>query len=448
MSTPTVRVTIDGPAGSGKSTTARGVAERLGYQYIDSGALYRAIAWRARENGVDPSDVEELGRLAAQSDLNLEFSGGRQRVWIDGTEVTDEIRQPEISEMASRIAREPGVRDALTRVQRGLAARGGVVLEGRDSGTVVLPAAEVKIYLTASVHTRAERRQKELALAGVEIPVEEVERDLEARDAQDSSREHSPLCKPEGALEVDTTGLSIAEQIDAVVRAVRTAAATWRLIPLRERLRRGIRDMRPVYRVSWCLLNMLGTLLVGFRVLVRGEAHFEGGCIVACNHVSFWDPPIVGSAILRETRFLAKKQLFRNWFFGWLISAYNAVPIDRDRIDREGLKMAQNLLRSGRLLLIFPEGTRQKSGLLGKPLPGMGALAIGAGVPVVPAFVSGTRSFWKNFFRRGRLCVCFGEPVDPGSVSLAEGRSRAARELTTRVMDEIRDLESSVLRAS
>ncbi len=440
-------VTIDGPAGSGKSTTARRVAEILAYRYVDSGALYRAVAWKASRERVDLDNSRDLETLAREMDLRMQVSGAVLRIRADGRDISEEIRRPEMTRAASAIARDPGVRKALTDVQRDLCAGGGVVLEGRDSGTVVMPEAEVKVFLTASVRARAERRRRELAEAGIPVSLGEVERDLNARDAQDSGREHSPLRKPEGAVEVDTTHLTIDEQVAVVVERVRSVEAAMRERAARGEILKGTRSMRPVYGFFWRVLNFLGSVLTGFRVLGRSRVPFPGGCIVACNHVSFWDPPLVGTAIPREVHFLAKRELFRNRLFGWLISSFNAIPINREGVDRKGLKAAQDLLCSGEALLVFPEGTRQKSGRLGRPLPGMGALAMGAGVPIVPAYISGTRGFWLNFVRRGRLCVRFASAVFPETES-SRGRSSAARHLSDRVMEEIGRLKAAAERTS
>lgn len=433
-----VAVTIDGPAGSGKSTTARLAAERLGYRCIDSGALYRAVAWKALAEGVDPENSAGLGALARRVEIRFEVEGGALQVWVDDQDVTEGIRKPEVTVAASAIARDPVVRQAMTEVQRALAAAAGVVLEGRDGGTVVLPHAEVKVFLAASGSVRAQRRQRELAGSGIDLPVEEVERDLAARDAQDSTRTHSPLRRPDGALEIDTTDLTIDEQTEAVVRAVRRAE---RGQPVsRAKVLGGIRHMRPHYGFFWRLLNLVGILVTGFRVIDRQNVPFPEGCIIACNHVSYWDPPIVGMAIPRELHFLAKRELFSNRLFGWLISAFNAVPINREGVDRRALERAQKLLRSGGALLVFPEGTRQKRGRLGRALAGIGALSLTTGVPILPAYVSGTRGFWRNLLERGRLCVRFGEPLAPESAAGAT-RSQRARELSDRVMREIAALE-------
>jgi len=174
-------VTIDGPAGAGKSTTARAVAERLGMLYVDTGALYRAFALKVLEHGVRPEDLEAVERLAADTHVDLDGAPDRLRVWLDGADVTTRIRTPEVSEMSSRVAALPAVRRWLVGIQRGLRERGPLIAEGRDLGTVVYPDADVKIYLDAALDIRAQRRHDELHRRGIAMThsdvTEEVERE-------------------------------------------------------------------------------------------------------------------------------------------------------------------------------------------------------------------------------------------------------------------------------
>jgi CMP/dCMP kinase len=200
-------VAIDGPAGAGKSTVARAVARALGFTYLDSGAMYRAAALALLERGGAASEVAE------RADIRL-----GDRVMLDGRDVTEEIRAPELSEGASRIAANPRVRAALLAKQRALLASGDWVAEGRDIGTVVAPDAPVKVFLTASAEERARRRAAELG-----ADVETVLRDQALRDAQDSTREHSPLQLAPGAVELDTTGLSVDEVVAKIVDLVERA---------------------------------------------------------------------------------------------------------------------------------------------------------------------------------------------------------------------------------
>lgn len=218
-------VAIDGPAASGKSTTARLAAERLDFLYLDTGAMYRAVTWKALESGVDPDDAGGLARLVA--DLRLEMASDRagSRIFVDGRDVTERIREPRISRAVSRVSRVAAVRRAMVDVQRELGRHGSVVVEGRDIGTVVFPSAAVKVYLAASLEERARRRQRELAAAGVDQSVEELAEEILARDELDSRREESPLRQAEDAILLDTTGLSIEQQVEAVVRVVHQVMA-------------------------------------------------------------------------------------------------------------------------------------------------------------------------------------------------------------------------------
>jgi cytidylate kinase len=200
-------VAIDGPAGAGKSTVARALADALGFTYLDSGAMYRAVALDVMEN--DGAASERAG------ELELELG---DRVVANGRDVTEAIRTPEVAEAASKVATNPKVREAMVEKQRALLSRGNWVAEGRDIGTVVAPDAEVKVFLTASPEERARRRAEELG-----TDVETVLRDQALRDAQDEEREHSPLVRAGDAVELDTSGLSVDEVVERIVDLVRAA---------------------------------------------------------------------------------------------------------------------------------------------------------------------------------------------------------------------------------
>lgn len=214
-------VTLDGPAGAGKSTTARAVATRLGFLYVDTGALYRALALKVRNGGVPADDLAAVERCARETQVGLSGSPEHAHVWLDGAEVSEAIRTPEVSELASRLAAQPPVRRRLIEIQRALPARGPLVAEGRDLGTVVFPDAEVKIYLDADLDTRARRRARELEQRGLAVAPAQVREELARRDARDSGRADSPLQVPEGARVINTSVMSIEGQIEEVLRLVR-----------------------------------------------------------------------------------------------------------------------------------------------------------------------------------------------------------------------------------
>jgi len=216
-------VAIDGPAASGKSTTARLAADRLDFVYLDTGAMYRAVTWKALEQGIEPSDEAALGKLAVSIALEFSAANGGGRVRVDGEDVTDRLREPRISRAVSAVSALPDVRRAMVRLQRSIAATGRCVVEGRDIGTVVFPDAPVKIYLAASLDERARRRQRELAERGVTQSLEDLIAEIRARDAMDTERELSPLRQAEDAILVDTTGMTVEAQVAEVVRVVREA---------------------------------------------------------------------------------------------------------------------------------------------------------------------------------------------------------------------------------
>ena len=212
-------ITIDGPAGAGKSTAAREVARRLGFKLVDTGSLYRALAWAVARAGVNVSDETALGALLART--HVELAG--DHVLVDGHDVTGEIRTPEIGMLTSKLTALPSVRAKMTPIQRSLAAAGGVVLEGRDTGSVVCPDAEVKIYLDAELTERARRRRDELAARGIGDDCGDVKADMARRDRQDTEREIAPLRQPDGAIIVDSTGVPPSTVVQIILDAVEQA---------------------------------------------------------------------------------------------------------------------------------------------------------------------------------------------------------------------------------
>ena len=208
-------IAIDGPAGAGKSTVAKIVAEKLGYTYIDTGAMYRAVAWKTLQQSSEATD-EAILRAVEGIDVRLACTDSGTRVTVDGTDVTGEIRTPEVTHIVSRVAALGPVREKMVELQRAMAADGAVVMDGRDIGTNVLPNADVKIFLTASVEERARRRYDEMKEKGYAVDFDDLKKEIASRDKQDSEREISPLRQAEDAILLDSTALSI----DAVVARI------------------------------------------------------------------------------------------------------------------------------------------------------------------------------------------------------------------------------------
>lgn len=215
-----IAVAIDGPMGSGKSTIAREVARRLGYRHVDTGAMYRAVAAAALCRGVSAADADGLAALAGRVRVEVAAAGDRSRVYVDGEDVTPMLRTVEVNRIVRRVARVPGVRAALRDIQRALGAAGGVVMEGRDIGSVILPDAAVKVFLTASPDERARRRQAELAAAGERVPLDDVRRIIAEDDRAASTREVAPLVVARDAVVIDSTDLPVDEVVARVLALV------------------------------------------------------------------------------------------------------------------------------------------------------------------------------------------------------------------------------------
>lgn len=207
-------ITIDGPSGSGKGTISKLLAKKLGYKYLDTGALYRAVAWKACKEKVAPDDDKALKKITES--IRIDFNG--DKIIADGTDISSEIRTAEIGEMSSRVSARPVVRAGLFSLQRELCLRGKVVIEGRDTGTTICPESENKFFLDAGIEERARRRHEELKLKNPDITIEATIEDIKKRDLRDSSRESSPLQKTEDMTYIDSTRMSIEDVVDEILK--------------------------------------------------------------------------------------------------------------------------------------------------------------------------------------------------------------------------------------
>jgi cytidylate kinase len=214
-------ITIDGPAGAGKSTVGKVLAWRLKYLYLDTGAMYRAVAFRAQQEKTDPEDERALERWCRNLEISFEEDGEKQRVICQGEDVTDKIRQPEIGWMASTLSMKRPVRQAMVRLQRKIGAKGKIVAEGRDTGTVVFPRAKYKFFLSAEPQERVRRRHRELASQGLSVSIREVEKEMKERDDQDSFRELAPLRPAADAQFIDSTGLTPERVVEQMLNFIK-----------------------------------------------------------------------------------------------------------------------------------------------------------------------------------------------------------------------------------
>lgn len=215
-------IAIDGPAGSGKSTVSKLIAKRLNLLYLDTGAMYRALTLKVMRGGIDFQDTQSIIKMAQDTEINLTVKPGEEiKVFLDGEDVSREIRTPEVTQNIKHVAGIPEVRERMVEIQRDIASRSGAVVEGRDIGTVVLPDTPFKFYVDATEEERSRRRFKELREKGIEVSLDEIKADVRQRDASDMNREVAPLKKAEGAIRIDTTEMSIEEVVDKILSLIK-----------------------------------------------------------------------------------------------------------------------------------------------------------------------------------------------------------------------------------
>ena len=215
-----IKIAIDGPGGAGKSTLSKAVAAKLGIVYVDTGALYRTVGYYVRSKNVEPHDAEAVGALLPEISIEVRYVDGAQRVYLNGEDLGDKIRTPELSMYAAAVAAIPAVRAFLLETQKDIARKNSVIMDGRDIGTVILPNADVKIFLPASAECRARRRYDELLAKGQTVRYEDVLREMNERDTADSTREIAPAQAAEDAIVFDNTGMSLEQSVDAIIQIV------------------------------------------------------------------------------------------------------------------------------------------------------------------------------------------------------------------------------------
>ncbi len=381
-------IAIDGPAGSGKSTTAKNIAKRFNLLYIDTGAMYRALTLAALQGEVDCSQEEPLVALATSSNLQLKTNRDEIGVFWNGEDVSMAIRKPEIDAMVSLVASHSGVRSIMVKHQQALGRRGGVVMEGRDIGSVVFPLATAKIFLHASLESRVDRRFKQNQQRGHQVSREELTVDLAQRDKKDSERATSPLVISPDAQVIDSSQMTLEQQNDTCALACLVNPALD--LELDTDLETSIREIPSNYRFAYAVMIAVSRFF-GLKEFGCVDKAVPRGCILAANHISLWDPPFVGSTCRRyKVNTLAKAELFKIWPLGNIFRWIDSIPINRKGFDNKAFDAASESLMAGNNLLIFPEGTRRAIGHPGPVRNGLGILVQATQAPMMPIFIRGS----------------------------------------------------------
>jgi cytidylate kinase len=475
-------VALDGPASSGKSSVGAAAAERLGLRFVDTGLLYRALTALALREGVATDDAPGLVSLVGRIALADDGSGRLNRVLLDGEDATDRIHTDEVDAAVSAVARVPQVREALMPRQRALAEDGGIVVAGRDIGTVVLPDADLKLFLDASVEERAARRIEERGLDPQGDEADIVREQLRARDAQDAGRAVAPLRAADDAQHVRTDGNTLDQTValiaDAITAAeglastpatpatpakpatppkpatpVKPAASpTRRRNPLLDVAMRLDNHKSLLVRMVALISRIGSRIFAGVRIEGLERIPRTGAVILAANHISNADPVVLGAWVTpglrrRRIHWLGKKELFDWPIFGWIAAHGGVHPVDRATADVEAYRLATRILEAGYVLMIFPEGTRSPTGGLQEAKDGLATLALRTGAAILPIGVNNSDAVWpkgRKFpkpFPRHTITVRIGEPFLAADMVPPGTDKRAAKGIaTTAIMGRIAEL--------
>ncbi len=389
-----IRIAIDGPGGAGKSSLAKAVAKRLEIIYVDTGALYRTIGYYMLTRGIDPTDKENVVNALPNFTLQMSHVDGNQVILLNGTDVGDAIRTPEVSMAASNVSAIKEVRDYLLNTQRSIAKQHSVIMDGRDIGTVILPDAEVKIFLTASPEARAKRRHAELLAKGKDITYEQVYNEMVERDKNDSTRDIAPCVPAEDAILLDNSSLSAEETIEAVIKIIKKAE----------------KKNRNFYVKAHRILAAPIRFFMGVRAHGVENIPKEGGYLLCSNHIAARDVVLIAAACPRQIRFVAKKELFAVPIVGSLIKVFGAVKLDRGGNDVAAIRKSIELVENGNLISIFPQGHRYpKVNPATTPTKsGAGLVAYRSGCDVIPVFIK-LKNNRYGIFRP--VHIYYGKPI-------------------------------------
>lgn len=426
-------IAIDGPAGAGKSTAARELARRLGWTFLDTGAMYRAVTLVVLDRCDDSASAEVCGEVARSLQLSFDPEG---RILIDGRPAEPEIRSPGVDRLVSLVSAHGEVREAVVAAQRAVAGTGGdLVAEGRDTTTVVFPDAAWKFFLTAEPTERARRRALQ---TGRTDRQGEVLAEIQRRDHVDSTRSRSPLVRARDAVVIETDGLDAAGVVEAMLERVRAegmsvepgalATAPAAAVPRPPLTRRTL-----AYHLALGLARLLYAPMFRPRLVGREHVPREGGAVLAANHQSLLDIPLVAMAAApRHVCFVARDTLGSHRWLGWLMARCGAVLLRRGQGDSDALREVGEHLIAGDLVAFFPEGTRSADGELGRFRRGALLTARRAAVPVVPIGIRGGFEAWpkqRRLPRPSRLSLEIGPPVDSGRPDALEALRGRVREM-------------------
>ena len=416
-----IRIAIDGPGGAGKSSVAKAVAAKLGIIYVDTGALYRNIGLYMLRAGIDPKDKDAVIPALSNVNLELKFEDGKQIILLNGVNEGDAIRTPEASMAASAVSAIPEVREFLLNMQRDTAKRHSVIMDGRDIGTVILPDAEIKIFLTASPEARAKRRYDELIAKGASVTYEQVYAEMVERDKNDSTRAVAPCVQAEDAVLLDNSSLTPEQTVEKVLDMIKKYKWEHRNFYDKAKV-----IVAPLYRFF-------------MRVKVRGVENvpLDGGIVLCANHIAAVDVISIGCVCPRQLTFVAKKELFSVPLLGKIVKALGAIKVDRGANDVGAIKASVEAAKNGAVLSI--QGHRYP-GVNPATTPirhGAALIAYHSQCDVIPVCINVKNG--KYAFLR-KIEVIFGKPIKYSELGFENGGREEYENAAKKMFDAVLSL--------
>ena len=417
-------VAIDGPAGTGKGTVTEILAKKMNLVNIDTGATYRCVTLAMLNENIKLEELDKIKELLKNINIELKNENGKQFVFLNGEDVTEKIRSKEVSGFVSQVSSIKEVRLSMVDLQRKMAEGKDVIMEGRDIGTYVFPAADVKIYLDADLEERAKRRFKQNKEKGINMTYVEVLENIKKRDENDKAKEIGALKVAHDAEVIDTTDKSIKQVVREITEIIKKKKRDIRLQAKIYKIRKDNAWKRFVRRIVKFVLSSL--YRIAYRIKINGQVPEEGAYILCCNHINYLDAAALVLFNKRKLNFVAKEDLFTHGILMWLGHLFDVIPIKRDMQDIEAMKRCLKVLKNGELLGIFPEGTRKGMEKNLKAKNGAAYMAIKSKAKVIPVGIHGS---FKPFTK---VYVNYGQPLD-----LSGYTKENLDEVTKLIMDNI-----------